>query len=146
MSLGRIITRIRHEKGLRQADLAEALGVHQSYVARWERGQMRPREQMLEKLAEILEVPLEELQATDQKLGSRLLEEKEPELVELFRQAHRLESHELEALKTLLRSMLTRADLEDALTNALARSNPGTGPAHSSPRISRGSKQRLVPQ
>ncbi len=121
MSLGRMIARIRTEKGLRQADVAETLGVHQSYVARIERDQMRPRSDVLEKLAKVLETPVEELQAADQKLSSRLLEQHDPELVDLFRQAHRLEDQEREALKTFLKSMLMRADLEDALGRALDR-------------------------
>ncbi len=139
MSLGRIIARIRNEKGLRQADVAETLGVHQSYVARWERDQMRPRAELLEKLAEVLDTPVQELQAADQKLSSRLLEQHDPELVDLFRQAHRLEDQEREALKTFLKSMLTRADLEDALGRALDRTGRSIGrePAPQEPPVSK---------
>lgn len=107
---------------MRQADLARLVDVHQSQVARWENDLARPRPKMLDKIAEALGVQREELMAVDHhQLGSRLLEEKDPELVELFRQAHVLGQGERDGLKQILKSMIAKAGLEQVLETALGR-------------------------
>ena len=40
-TVARILTAARHEAGLKQADLAKAIGKHQSYISDIERGQRR---------------------------------------------------------------------------------------------------------
>lgn len=42
--------------GLRQEDLAEILGIEQSQVSRWERGQNAPRDDLRQELARVLGV------------------------------------------------------------------------------------------
>lgn len=122
MTLGKEIARLRLEKGLRQIDLAGLVGVHQTHMARWENDQMRPRKAMLGKLAKALDVSVDDLLAADQReFSSQLLQEQEPELAEMLRQLHILADDERTALKTFLKSMLSRAHMEQAMTLALNR-------------------------
>lgn len=51
----------RMKAGLRQIDIARALGVSESLVAYWETGRKRPAEQYLPKLAEMLRTKPEDL-------------------------------------------------------------------------------------
>lgn len=55
------LARIRRERGLTQADMAEKLGVHTTQYARWERGESEPRIGMLQKIADALGISPAEL-------------------------------------------------------------------------------------
>lgn len=55
------IKTLRQSKGLTQAELAEKVNVDQSAVSLWERGLTKPCRKYLPKLAEALEVSVEEL-------------------------------------------------------------------------------------
>ena len=48
------IKKIREQKGLRQEDIAQALDLDRSTVAKWEAGEAMPRSDKLPKLAKIL--------------------------------------------------------------------------------------------
>lgn len=57
-------TKLRHArefKNYSQEYMAESLGVAQSTYGRWEKGEVIPKLEMLEKAAEILEVPVQAL-------------------------------------------------------------------------------------
>ena len=58
---GEIISSIRREKGLTQKDLAEKLNVTDKAVSKWERDIALPDINTLPKLAEILNITIEEL-------------------------------------------------------------------------------------
>ena len=55
------IQEIRKEKNLRQEDLALALGVERSTVAKWETGIASPRAELFPKLAKVLGCTIDEL-------------------------------------------------------------------------------------
>lgn len=58
---GEIISSIRREKGLTQKDLAEKLNVTDKAVSKWERDIALPDINTLPKLADILNITIEEL-------------------------------------------------------------------------------------
>ncbi len=58
---GNFIYKLRVEKGLTQADVAQKIGVTPAAVSKWENGSAKPRYEVLLKLAEILDVSTEEL-------------------------------------------------------------------------------------
>lgn len=62
-NFGNFVCKLREEKGLTQADIAEQLGVTAAAVSKWENGSSKPRVEVLFKLAEILGVRPEELMA-----------------------------------------------------------------------------------
>lgn len=52
---------IRESRGLSQADVAKAINVSQSCVAKWESGGVYPRAQLLPQIARILDCTIDEL-------------------------------------------------------------------------------------
>lgn len=117
MALGQSIYRLRRARDWKQADLAARLGVSQTHVTRWESGKVRPRARMVEKLAEVFGVTVEELLAGDPRTESRngLAKIQDPELLQQLAQIHRLEDKDQEALKRILGAMLTRVRLADVV-------------------------------
>lgn len=70
------LARIRRERGLTQAELAEQLGVTQPIVSDYERGELRLHGELIVRLSEILRVSAEELLGleplkTDRGVGNR---------------------------------------------------------------------------
>ncbi len=119
MSLGSEIVRLRLEKGMRQKDLAAQLGVRQSNMARWENNVARPRPAMLEKIAAALGVELDKLVAAENaERSDSWFQKLDPALVNLLRQAHKLEPRDQEGLKIVLESMLTKAQMHELLGSA----------------------------
>ncbi len=112
MSLGKSIARLRKQRNLSQADLAAQLDVHPRHVTRWETDRIRPRPKTLQKIADALEASMDELMAGERAVQ---LDSSDPELSELLAQIPRLEEHQKQALKTVLRDMLTRSQLEELL-------------------------------
>ena len=60
-SMGEIISMLRREKGLTQKDIADKLGITDKAVSKWERDIAFPDTATIPKLAEILEINVEEL-------------------------------------------------------------------------------------
>ena len=60
-TLGKRIAALRHEKGLKQDELAEKLAVSPQAVSKWENDQTCPDISLLPHLAEILGVSVDEL-------------------------------------------------------------------------------------
>ena len=58
--VGQNIKKFREEKGLRQEDLAEQLHVTRQAVSNWENGKTQPDLETLQKIAQVLEVSVEE--------------------------------------------------------------------------------------
>lgn len=59
--IGRFISECRKQKGLTQAQLAEALGVSDKTISRWENGKTMPDLSFYEPLCETLDVQISEL-------------------------------------------------------------------------------------
>ena len=55
------IARVRREKGITQAQLAERLGIKQPMIARWETGKRKPKIETLMRIAKALGVQWTEL-------------------------------------------------------------------------------------
>ena len=61
MTFGRLLRQLREEKGLRQADVANALGVTNQAVSKWESAQCCPDIQLLPLISDYFEVSIDEL-------------------------------------------------------------------------------------
>lgn len=90
--LGKAIARERTALGLTQEDLAQAIGVQQETISRFERGAVLPPLQRLIQLAEVFDIPLDSLvrgttnRATDDSLEiTMLLKKLNPENREFVR-------------------------------------------------------------
>ncbi len=60
-SMGEIVSTLRKEKGMTQKELADKLNITDKAVSKWERNVAFPDTATIPKLAEILEVSVEEL-------------------------------------------------------------------------------------
>ncbi len=83
-TLGKRIAALRREKGLKQDELAEKLGVSPQAVSKWETEQTCPDISILPLLAKILNVSVDELLSGKQEVTSsvRMLPEQERKPVE----------------------------------------------------------------
>lgn len=63
MNIGPNIVRFRRQKGMSLVQLARRLDTHPSNVKRWETGRVSPRWETVVRIAEALEVPVEDLAA-----------------------------------------------------------------------------------
>lgn len=116
VSLGQTIARLRKQKQWKQTDLADKLGVHPHHVTRWETDRVRPRMKSIEQIADVFGVPLSELLAGElQAGGSPYVAVQDSELAELLGQVAKLEDQEVQALKVVLRGLLTRTHLQEML-------------------------------
>ena len=70
------LRRLRKEKGISQAKLAETIGISQSAVGYWERGQKIPSSEMAKKLANYFNISTDELLDTAMKSFSAEIGEK----------------------------------------------------------------------
>lgn len=59
--VGKFISKLRHEKGLTQKELADILGVSHKTISKWECGSGFPDISMIKKIAEELDISVEEL-------------------------------------------------------------------------------------
>jgi transcriptional regulator with XRE-family HTH domain len=55
-AIGEVIRRVREERGLSQADLSQASGLHRTYISQLERGLKSPTLSTIGKLATVLKL------------------------------------------------------------------------------------------
>jgi len=115
MAIGQNIADIRKAKNMTQRDLAEKLGVSQSHIARWETEKSQPRRKALEELADVLEVSVDEILAGGKESLKLALDIEDKELLSLLQELKNLSNKEVEALKTVIRGLLSRSRIESTL-------------------------------
>ncbi len=101
-----------------QKELAERLSTHQSMIARWEKAQIFPREDTVQRIAEALGISLDEL------LNVRIAEPKHhqglnnggAELQSLWQEIETLDDQDRAVLKSVLEAMLLRHRMKDAMS------------------------------
>lgn len=101
----------RSSRGLTQSRLAELLQVSPRVYNRWETGAALPRLDTLVKIADILEVSLDEL-AGRAEPDDEVLKIRNPELHSLYRQIDRLSDEDQRALITVLDSLVKRSQFQ----------------------------------
>jgi transcriptional regulator with XRE-family HTH domain len=107
---------LRSQRGLNQVQLAELVGVHPRVYNRWERGGGAPRLDFLIKLADVLQVSLDELTGRAP-LAEPDFKVKNPKLHALYRQIDRLSAEDQHALLILLDSLIKRAQMDKVLAS-----------------------------
>ena len=104
-TLGQRLRLLRKKRGLSQAEVAEALAVHQSLVSEYERGTVRVPATVLAGLARTLRAPFHEL------IGSKTTEEKGSIRDRRFiRRLERIEKLPKRAKQALLKTLDTYLD------------------------------------
>ena len=75
-TFGEHIYELRKERGLTQGDIANYLGISDKAISKWENGTAKPTISNLTKLAELMDIPLENLEII-QKSINKLKKENE---------------------------------------------------------------------
>lgn len=105
---------LRQTRGLTQSRLAELLGVSPRVYNRWETGAAAPRLDTVVKVADILEVSLDELVGRSEPEEPQLRLHN-PKLHRLYREIDRLSDEDQQALVILLDSLVKRSQMGQVL-------------------------------
>lgn len=95
------IKKARLEAGLTQLEVAKKLGVAQAQYARWENGGRNPKDETVEKLAEIFGTSFEILKGRDDGLE---------EIVSLLREYELTEKEKKEIISALKQFLMNKKD------------------------------------
>lgn len=95
------IKKARLDAGLTQKEVAEKLGVAQAQYARWENGGRNPKDETVEKLAEIFNTSFETLKGRDDGLE---------EIVSLLREYELTEKEKKEIISILKQFLMNKKD------------------------------------
>ena len=104
--IGERLARLRKERGLTQIELASELGVTQSHISAWERGNLRLHGELIAEIAGLLDVSADEL------LGLEKVPREDPtsrRLVRRLRSFGQLPKRDQEALLRTIDAFLARA-------------------------------------
>lgn len=113
MSLGEKIARLRKQRGWTQEQLASLIEVHNRHVSRLERNIMRPNASTLARIAEVLEVSLDEL--LDSPASQSAAPIVNPTLLRTFQQAQDLDQDDQAIVVRMVQALLTKKKMEQAL-------------------------------
>lgn len=116
------IKTIRKNRGLTQEELAIRLSVVRQTVSKWEKGLSVPDADMLQRMAEVLEVPVSELLGEEQKM-----EENRNEIAEQLARINEqlaIKNRRAKRLWMVVGAVLGLAVLTMAITLVLSFANP----------------------
>ena len=104
----------RVAKGLSQEELATAAGIHAVQFSRYERGQSVPSIEVVQKIADVLQVSIDLLVygATEQKAERAI---SDSELIALFKSVEKLGKKQKETVKELLGAFIFQKDIQQKL-------------------------------
>ncbi|EBX8168041.1 XRE family transcriptional regulator [Salmonella enterica subsp. enterica serovar Glostrup] len=108
---------LREARGLTQTRLAEMIDVQPRAYNRWERGHISPQLETLLKLADVLQVSLDELVGRVE--ASKDVKIRNAELHELWQQADALPDEEQRALIMVIDSFVTKVNVEKAVKKSV---------------------------
>jgi transcriptional regulator with XRE-family HTH domain len=111
-SIAQRLARLRKSRGITQEQLAEQLGVSQSNVSLYERGELRLHGDVIHKLTKILKVSADELLGLTPPSAPRLKDTRFLRRLEII---DRLPKREKDALLTLLNAFIARVDRSAAV-------------------------------
>lgn len=110
--LGQRIYQMRKMRRVTQKELAERLDTHQSMVARWENAQIHPKEETVARIAEALEITVDELLNQQSSGKSR----GKDELETLWSEVGILDEQDRAVLCSVLEAMILRHRMKDAMS------------------------------
>lgn len=114
MSFGKNLKELREEKGLTQGDFAQMIGMYPTHLSRYERERSTPSIDVLKKMAEALEVPVDRLifGAEEEQVKKNI---NDPELLRMFKKVQELGDDDVHCVKSLLEAYLFKSELKEKL-------------------------------
>jgi transcriptional regulator with XRE-family HTH domain len=105
------LKQLRKQRDLSQAQLAEAVGVHQNHIGRYERGESKPSADAVRRLADALGVSTDYLiEGTSDEAAKARFEDRD--LLRQFQEVERLPDSDKALVKSFLDAFLFRRKVE----------------------------------
>lgn len=116
MKIGDNLKRIRTEKGISQGSLAELLNMHAAHISRYERNSTTPSVEVLKRIADALNISIDELVygKQEEKAKNKL---NDNELLSMFHRVQTLNKSELTCVKSLLKAYIFQVDTQQRLAH-----------------------------
>jgi transcriptional regulator with XRE-family HTH domain len=111
MIFSKKLKEIRKKQGFSQDQLANAIGVHKSHVSRYERGLALPSIEVAQKIAETLDVSIDQLIFEGSEIG------KDRELSKLFEKVSLLDEQQKAVVKELLSAFIFKTEVQGKLAS-----------------------------
>ena len=112
MTLGEKIKKLRKEKNISQTELADAIGVHQSHIGRYERNDSVPTAFIIKKMAHLFNVSADYLLSEeDGEIAASLTSDKE--LLSQFQEISRLNDENKRFIKKMIKMVLNDAKIKE---------------------------------
>lgn len=115
LSLGERIAYFRKIKDWKQKDLAEKIGVYPAHLSKWEKGHLKPSADVLAKVAEALELTVDELVS-----GQPAVELQDPQLLRSFQKAQGLPQEDKAIIVRMIDALTTKQKMEQVLQGSMA--------------------------
>lgn len=111
---GENLKRLRVEKGISQEDMAKKIKIHANHVSRYERGLSAPSIEVVEKMAKLLDVSIDELVSgsVNERIEKNIADR---ELLNIFQKVQNLEAPQLAVVKDVVSAYLLKTDLQKNL-------------------------------
>ena len=114
MPFGEKLAKLRKDKGLTQEELAKKIGVGIAQMRRYEGGGSSPTLGVIQNITRTLGISADEL-IFDEHEGVASAKLFDKKLLEQFERLSKMNSHDQEAIKTILESMILKSRLEEVL-------------------------------
>jgi len=108
------LSKLRNERGLTQQEMAKLSGVGIAQMRRYEKGKSSPTLEVIKNIARTLGISADELifDENERVATAKILDRK---MLEQFEQIAKLSTHDKEAVKTILESMILKGRLEEVM-------------------------------
>jgi len=108
------LKKIRNEQGISQEELAKKINIHSVQFSRYERGQTQPSIEIVEKIANALNVSIDLLVfGSNEKMAEQTI--KDRELLTMFKKMQFLNKKQQETVKDFLSAFLLKLELQQKL-------------------------------
>jgi len=108
------LSKLRSQRGLTQQEMAKLSGVGIAQMRRYEKGKSSPTLEVIKNIARTLGISADELifDENERVATAKILDRK---MLEQFEQIAKLSTHDKEAVKTILESMILKGRLEEVM-------------------------------
>jgi transcriptional regulator with XRE-family HTH domain len=112
MTLGRKIATLRKQRDWTQDQFAEKVGVHGRHISRWETDKIKPPIKKLGRIAEVLDISVEELIRGN---GGEYADIQDEDLVNQLKQVEELDDEDKKMVVRLIDALVTKKKMENVL-------------------------------
>ena len=112
MTFSKNLKQFRTDKKISQADFAKEIGVHVTHLSRYERGLSSPSLEVIQKIAEILNISIDTL-VFGTNTAENTIDDKE--LISLFKNVQTLADNQKQTIKDLISAFVFQKNIQKQL-------------------------------